>query len=487
LTPLKDFSLISVHADIAVFEQQVRLGPARPPEETAMKTTPTRAAAAAPDPAPPDSARRLWLRALGLAPAAAGLTVGAVPARAAVRTNAHIVIAGSGLGGISVANRLSQLLDGARITIIDRKEEHNYQPGYTLVATGVWPVDKVKDRNADYLPSGAEWVREMATGFDPANNTVVTESGRQVRYDFLVVATGLHLDYAQIPGMDVAAIGRNGMGSVYAGPQAAAATWDAMQAFCSKGGEALMTLPATPLKCAGAPLKMTFMLRDRLRQAGTLDRSKITFESALGNVFGVKVINDNVLERWKQLGIGVETTQKLVAIDLGARRATFASPEGEKTEKPYDFIHVVPPMRAPDAVKNSDLSWKEGPFAAGGWLEVDKATLQHRRYPNVFGIGDINGTPRGKTAATVKKSAPLVAHNLVEVIAGRKPDQTFDGYTSCPLITREGSAMLIEFDYEGRLTPSLPMIDPLQDSYMAWLMKYRMLKPAYVAVLKGRV
>jgi hypothetical protein len=97
----------------------------------------------------------------------------------------------------------------------------------------------------------------------------------------------------------------------------------------------------------------------------------------------------------------------------------------------------------------------------------------------VFGLGDINGTPRGKTAATVKKSAPLVAHNLVEVIAGRKADEAFDGYTSCPLITREGSAMLIEFDYEGRLTPSLPMIEPLQDSFFAWLMKYRMLKPAY--------
>ena len=118
---------------------------------------------------------------------------------------------------------------------------------------------------------------------------------------------------------------------------------------------------------------------------------------------------------------------------------------------------------------------------------MDKSTLQHRRFPNVFGIGDINGTPRGKTAATVKKSAPLVAHNLVEVIAGRKADEAFDGYTSCPLITREGSAMLIEFDYEGRLTPSLPMIEPLNDSFFAWLMKVRMLKPAYMAVLKGRV
>jgi sulfide:quinone oxidoreductase len=260
-----------------------------------------------------------------------------------------------------------------------------------------------------------------------------------------------------------------------------------MQTYAAKGGNALMTLPATPLKCAGAPLKMTFMLRDRLRQAGTLDKSKVQFQSALGNVFGVKAINDNVLERWKALGIEVETTSKLVAVDIGARRATFASPEGDKQQLPYDFLHVVPPMRAIDAVKNSDLAWKEGAFAAGGWLEVDKSTLQHRRFPNVFGIGDINGTPRGKTAATVKKSAPIVAHNLAEAVAGRKPDAAFDGYTSCPLIVREGSAMLIEFDYDGKLQPSLPGLDPMQDSYFAWLMKYRLLKPAYLAVLKGRV
>ncbi|MBN9424918.1 MAG: NAD(P)/FAD-dependent oxidoreductase [Burkholderiales bacterium] len=435
---------------------------------------------------PTQPARRRWLRSAAALPLVTAASGAPAPA-AAQKTSAHIVIAGSGLGGIAVANRLSKMLDGAKITIIDRKEEHNYQPGYTLVATGVWPIGKVREHNAEFHPAGAEWIKDMVTEFDPASNTVVTAGGQRVRYDFLVVATGVHLDFAQIEGMDVAAIGSNGLASVYPSPQAAQATWNAMQAFTAKGGQALMTLPATPLKCAGAPLKMTFMLRDRLHQAGTLGASRVQFMSALGNVFGVPAVNDNVLARWKALDIGVEFSHKLTGVDIGARRAMFATPEGEKVERPYDFLHVVPPMRAPDPVKNSDLAWKEGPFAAGGWLEVDKSTLQHRRYPNVFGIGDINGTPRGKTAATVKKSAPIVAHNLVQVIAQQKPDVDFDGYTSCPMITREGSAMLIEFDYEGRLQPSLPMIDPLQDSFLAWLMKYRMLKPAYMAVLKGRV
>ena len=434
--------------------------------------------------------RRDMLRAMGAAPIAVGALQAAPAAQAQTSdSKAHLVIAGSGLGGIAVASRLRALLPQAKITIVDAKQEHNYQPGYTLVASGVWPIEKVRDRNADFIPAGVEWVQEMVAAFDPASNSLTTTSGQKIGYDYLVVATGLHLDYAQIEGMDVAAIGQNGMGSVYASPQAAQATWQAMDAYRAKGGQAVMTLPPGALKCAGAPLKMTFMIADRLRQAGTLANSKVDFYSALADdtVFGVKSVNDNVLARWKALGINTHYLQKLVAVDLGARKAVFTSPEGERTSVDYDFLHVVPPMRAPDVVKNSDLSAKQGPMAGGGWLEVSKDTLQHLRYPNVFGVGDINGTPRGKTAATVKKSAPLVAHNLARVIAGQPADQIFDGYTSCPMIVREGSAMLIEFDYDGKLTPSLPMIEPLQESFMAWFMKYRLLKPAYIAVMKGRV
>jgi len=434
--------------------------------------------------------RREWIAGAAALGAGAALAAHAPGARAErVKTSARIVIAGSGFGGLAVANRLSASLDGARITIVDAKTEHNYQPGYTLVATGIWPMAKVRSENASFVPPGVEWVQEAVAAFDPQANQVETIGGRKIGYDYLVVATGVHLDYAQIEGMDVSAIGSNGLGSVYAGPREAAATWAAMDAFRAEGGDAVMTLPSTPLKCAGAPLKMTFMVADRLRQAGTRERSTIRFHTALptDTVFGVKVVNDNVLARWKALGIATEYLSRLVAVDPGARRAVFASPEGERTELAYDFLHVVPPMRAVDAVKNSELAWKEGPFAAGGWLEVDKDTLRHRRFPNVFGIGDINGTPRGKTAATVKKSAPIVAGHLVDLVAGREPGQRFDGYTSCPLLVREGSAMLIEFDYDGRLTPTLPLVDPLQESWFAWVMKTRMLEPAYRAVLHGRV
>ena len=270
--------------------------------------------------------RRDMLRAMGAAPIAVSALQASTAAQAQTsNSKAHIVIAGSGLGGIAVASRLRALLPEAKITIVDAKQEHNYQPGYTLVASGVWPIEKVRDRNADFIPAGVEWVQEMVAAFDPASNSLTTTSGQKITYDYLVVATGLQLDYAQIEGMDVAAIGHNGMGSVYASPQAALATWQAMDAYRAKGGQAVMTLPPGALKCAGAPLKMTFMIADRLRQAGTMGQSKVDFYSALADdtVFGVKSVNDNVLARWKALGINTHYLQKLVAVDLGARKATF--------------------------------------------------------------------------------------------------------------------------------------------------------------------
>ena len=166
-----------------------------------------------------DAGRRRWLRAISALPLAGSAV--AAPAAAAQKTRAHIVIAGSGLGGIAVASRLTKLLDGARITIVDAREQHYYQPGFTLVATGVWSVSKVSDPTADFIPEGVKWVPDMV-----ANSTrrpmPWSPRGPRIGYDFLRWPPGCSLLRAD-RGTDVAD-GRNGSASVYAGSQAAAAT-----------------------------------------------------------------------------------------------------------------------------------------------------------------------------------------------------------------------------------------------------------------------
>ena len=183
--------------------------------------------------------------------------------------------------------------------------------------------------------------------------------------------------------------------------------------------------------------------------------------------------------------IAVNYSHVLKAIDPGAKQATYATESGDVTLD-YDFIHVVPPMRAPDAVKNSPLPWQEGALAADGWIEADKATLRHPRYANVFAVGDIAGVPRGKTAASVKWQVPVVVDNLVAETAGRTPQAIYNGYTSCPMVTGIGKAMLIEFDYDGNLTPSFPFIDPLKELWVSWLIEEKGLLGAYRAMLRGR-
>jgi sulfide:quinone oxidoreductase len=429
--------------------------------------------------------RRDFLRLSG----ATLLAAGAAPpreARAAVKTRTHIVIAGAGAGGLTAAGKLARWLDGATITIVDPREQHWYQPGFTLVAHGLYQPSDVIRATGDYLPSGVQWVRDRVAAIDADASTVVTAGGQRLRYDFLVVALGLELNFGAIEGMDPKLIGTHGIGSTYAGPDGAAATYRVSEEFVQRGGVALLTKPATPMKCAGAPLKAAFLTASRMQRAGTRGKGELTYLADNDKLFAQPETAALVKRHFDEKQIRYDFNHVLIAVDPGHREATFRTPDGPKQIR-YDFLHVVPPMRAVEAVRSSSLAAREGPLSAGGWLEVDKRTLQHKRYPNVFGVGDVNGTPAGKTAATVKKGTPIAMENLVSVIEGKAPAATFDGYTSCPMITEVGRAALIEFNDAFKLTPTIPLVDPLSSNWFAWSVKLYALRPLYLQMLHGRV
>lgn len=410
----------------------------------------------------------------------------AAHARDRVKTSARIVIAGAGAAGLTAANGLANRLDGAKITIIDARKEHLYQPGFTLIAAGIKAQPYVISSTAEYLPKGVEWVEEPVAAFDPEGNRVVTEKGRSLAYDFLVVATGLKLDYAAIEGMDVSRIGQNGLGSVYYSPAAAAATWRVLSEFADRGGVGVFGRPATEMKCAGAPLKYTFISDDYLRRRGNRGKAELIYNAHNKTLFSVPIVHEKVRMLYQDRGIKPRFDHVLRAIDLDRRIATFTIPNGSEEQK-YDFINVIPPMRAPDAVRNSPLPWRDGPYASDGWMEVDRGNLRHTRFPNVFGVGDVAGVPKGKTAASVKWQVPVAVDHLIATITGTQSNHVYNGYTSCPLITRLGRAMLVEFDYQDNLVPSFPgVVAPLEELWVTWVMKTMALKPTYLAMLRGR-
>jgi len=427
--------------------------------------------------------RRDFLR---LASGAAALThLGAgQAANAQITTNARIVILGAGAAGTAIANRMLRRLDGATITIVDGRAEHWYQPGFSLIAAGLKPPSYSISQTTDWLPSQVDLRADYAVGIDAENRTVSMQGGGTLSYDYLIIATGLVLDHDAIEGFDLAEVGSNGVGALYAGPDFAASTWQAASAFVENGGVGLFTRPATEMKCAGAPLKHTFLVDDLARTANSRGAMDLTYMANNDSLFGVPIVAEKVRMLFQDRGISAEYSHVLTAVDTSARRATFATPSG-LVQRDYDYIHIIPPQRAPQFIRESGLSWADK-WVDQGWLDVDPHSLRHNRHPEIFAIGDIAGVPKGKTAASVKWQVPVVEEHLVAQISGDTTDAAYNGYTSCPLITRVGRAMLIEFDYANNLVPSFPgVIPPLEELWTSWLMKEVALKATYNAMLRG--
>ena len=430
--------------------------------------------------------RRRFLQAGGLGLAASAGAIQWAGAQTP-NTNAHIVIVGAGAAGVSAATRLSHGLEGARITIIDKRREHIYQPGLTLVATGVWKESKVIDSNALYIPDSVRWVHDNVVEFEPDANRVITESGEAINYDYLLVTTGLKIDYDAVEGMHPDLIGQMGIGCVYDSPDHASRTAKAIDTFVAEGGTGLFTRGPGGIKCAGAPLKITMLTEDRMRREGRRASAEFIYNSPSEGLFSQPDMDAFLKQNFPERDIHLNWNHRLVGIEPELKRASFATPNGTQ-RLDYDFIHVVPPMCAPDALGNSPLAWQEGPFADdGNWMEVDRHTMQHPRYPNVFGSGDCVGTPVGKTAASVKAQVPVATANLISLIKGEAMTAQYDGYTSCPLITGVGKGILVEFDYALNMVPSFPFISPYREHWVPWVMKDRMLLPAYNAMLRGRI
>ncbi len=407
---------------------------------------------------------------------------GQTPAQASDASHA-VVIVGGGAAGIAVASSLLARQPDLDIAIIDPADIHYYQPGWTLVGAGIFEPAETARTLASVLPRGVHWLKAGVAAFEPERNAVVLDGCRVVRYQQLVVCPGLKLDWQAIEGL-TDTLGRHGVTSNYR-YDLAPYTWDLVRQL--RGGKAVFTQPPMPIKCAGAPQKAMYLSADHWRSQGVLAQTQIDFCNAGAVLFGVADYVPALMEYVKTYGIHLNFGRTLVAVDGPAQRATFsqAHADGSKTvvTQDFDMLHVVPPQKAPDFVRASPLA------DAAGWVEVDPASLRHKRYDNVFALGDVAGTTNAKTAAAARKQAPVVAHNLLALRGQAKGQAVYDGYGSCPLTVERGKIVLAEFTYGGKLAPSFPkwLIDGTQPSTLAWYLKERLMPPLYWhGMLKGR-
>lgn len=390
-----------------------------------------------------------------------------------------VTIIGGGHAGISVAARLRRagLTD---IGVIEPSLTHDYQPLWTLVGGGRARAEQSRRGEVSVMPRGVGWVKDRAQHVDPQNQTVETAGGVTVHYDHLVVCPGIQLDWDAVPGMS-SALATETVSSNYR-YDLAPKTWQVIQEM--RSGTAIFTMPVGPIKCAGAPQKIAYLAADHWRRTGVLDAIRIVLVLPTPAMFGVPVFAQELERVVKRYGIEVHKSSEVTSVDPDGRSVTVTNrAAGTTVEIGYDLLHVVPQQSAPDWLKSSPLADTEN---AGGYVDIDKHTMRHRRYPNVFALGDAGSTPNSKTGAAIRRQAPVVVANLWASLLGHEPRERYDGYASCPLTTARNKMLLAEFDYTLQPKPSIPLIDTTHEGRDMWYLKRYGLPAMYWnLILKG--
>lgn len=392
-----------------------------------------------------------------------------------------VVIVGAGTAGITIAAQLQLTDRNLDVVLIDPAEKHYYQPIWTLVGGGVFKKEVSERDMKDFIPDGCTWIQDFVTTFSPESNSLETKSSGSISYDYLIVAPGIHVNWDGIKGLKEAMSQPNPNVVSNYSYETVDKTFPAIEAF-KQGGTAIFTHPNTPVKCGGGPMKIMYLMADYLRKNRKSEGSTIDFHKAGGAIFGVTKYKNALEKVVDRYGINTHWFTHLVEVRGDDNIAVFENLKtGELVDKSYDFLHVTPPMCAPKFLKDSSLGNE------GGWIDVDKHTLQHKRHANIFSAGDCAALPTAKTGAAVRKQAPVVVENLLSLIDGKPLTSSYNGYSSCPLVTGYGKLILAEFDYDGNPVESFPF-DQGKERYSMYALKaYGLPEMYWHGMLRGQM
>ncbi|KAJ7343526.1 hypothetical protein DFH08DRAFT_872949 [Mycena albidolilacea] len=358
-----------------------------------------------------------------------------------------ILVIGGGSGGLSVANQIynrfraaGKPLNPGDVAIIDSADNHYYQPGWTLVGAGLKKKTEFVKPLAPLIPSHITHIADRIQTFSPTSSSVTTASGRSISYDSLVVAAGIKTNWDGVKGLPQALMNSSsGVSSIYS-YETCDKVWTDIDSL--RSGNAIFSQPSGVIKCAGAPQKIMWMAWDRYRRTNRGSKINVDFYTGMPSMFSVKKYSDALNELRIGRGVGGFFSHNLIAIDSSNHKATFKKSDESTVTVDYTVLHVSPPMGPLDFIKESPIA------DSAGWVSVDPATLQHTKFENIWAIGDCSSLPTSKTAAAITAQAPVLSENLFSVMdTGKLSTATYDGYTSCPLLTGYNELMLAEFKY----------------------------------------
>jgi sulfide:quinone oxidoreductase len=341
-----------------------------------------------------------------------------------------VLVLGGGVGGTIVANLVAKEVgDKARVTVVDTTGIHVYQPGFLYVAIGQEEPEALKRPEASLLRHDIKLVIDRATYVDPSAQKVVLASGRTLRYDELLLATGSRTVMEEVPG-------GAGAHDFYT-MEGAERLFKALKEF--EGGTIVIGVAGIPYKCPPAPVEFAFLLDDYLRARHIRDKSEVKLLSPLNRAFTIETTSKLVQPILAERGIELMGFFNVESVDPIAKTVT--SLEGETVN--YDLLVLVPPHRGQKVIEDSGLGDERG------WVPVDKNTLKHTRLEHIWAVGDTTNIPISKSGSVAHYEASVAAAEIAAVVKGEAPPaHVYDGKVMCFLETGHGQATTIRFDYD---------------------------------------
>ncbi len=347
----------------------------------------------------------------------------------------HLVILGAGTAGTMMANHLSHHLKKSewKISIVDERKEHHYQPGYLFLPFDIYSPDDIIKSIDEFIPKDAELFRGSIDKIVPKENKVQMADGSELNYDVLIIATGAKIAPEETEGMK---------GSEWHKSVFDFYTFEGSLALRNKlrdwqGGKLVVHITEMPIKCPVAPLEFAFLADSFFKHKHMRDKVDITYVTPLSGAFTKPKATEALEHLLHDKNINIESDFAIEHVDNERKEIV---DYGGRTI-PFDILVTVPTNKGDEVIERSGMGDDLN------YVPTHKATLQSKEYSNVFVLGDASNIPASKAGSVAHFEAEILTDNILHFIKGEPLKEEFDGHANCFIETGNGKALLIDFNY----------------------------------------
>lgn len=362
-----------------------------------------------------------------------------------------LLILGGGTAGTMSANRLSSKLKDWQVTVIDRDDNHRYQPGYLFMPFGTYSPEQVTKSRREILHKGVNLVYGEIDRIVGEDNKVLLTDGSEHSYDYLIIATGVAPRPDQTPGLAEGLEGNDAVHEFYSF-EGSSALAEKLKTF--KGGKVVLNIVEMPIKCPVAPLEFAFLADDFFKSKGMRNKVEMTYVTPLGAAFTQPIAAQAFGATLEEKKITVEPDYMLMEVDNDTNEIV----SYDERRIPFDLLVSVPVNMGQDFLARSGLGNELN------LVPVDKFTQISDKFDNVFALGDANNIPASKAGSVAHFEVDVFVENFLQHIQGKAMTHRFDGHANCFIETGGGKAMLIDFNYNVEPLPGkypYPVIGPM--------------------------